>query len=763
MVQAQAPQQLRQPKIIERPRLTRQLDECGARTILLVAPAGYGKTTLARQWLADKPHAWCALTPACRDVAALALSIATAARTIVQDAGARMQTRLGLSSRPADEILVFVEMLATDVTNWPDDAWLAIDDYHAIAGAADSESFVSALLDVAPLRLILTSRLRPSWATSRSRAYGLHYELEHDNLAMTDSEVAQVLTDHRTRELTKGWPAVVGLASSLEVIEPQRELSDSVALHSFLAEELLKNAPPKVQRSLFRLSLCPDLSMDQAREILGAGRVASLVDRSSRLGLVHPRDGLIVMHPLIRQFVRDWHEARDPDWRREVEFVARALIGQRLWDSAFALIEQLSNASLLEELIAVALGPMLQAGRHTTVESWITCPAFGPTLCSPWVLFAEAELASRRGEQQRAEAIAVQAARGTSDKGLAVRAWNLAGRTGHLRDRYNAAIDYHARAERLASTEAERYDAIWGQLVASWQVDQEGASRLLDVLKRRDDTSIDARLRLAGATFQDRLLRGNIADVENSLREALVLAPRAANPLISCSFLTTATRWFVLTGRYEEALRVAEGTVSLIEEHRLSFALPSALNARAMALIGLRQWGAAARALDAAEAHADEFDDPHNQVDANAIRMRLHLARGDKTGALEATAATWLRDPGPLEILEHRATCELVYEVAATPGPAFAERHDSTKPNAEILTLKLATRAIRSLREQRGVRRSLQLLRDHVMGSGCVDGYVVAYRAYPELLAHMIEEQEFATFGHVGRSGVTAPTAAERR
>ena len=33
--------------IIKRPRLTRLLDETEARVILLVAPAGYGKTTLA--------------------------------------------------------------------------------------------------------------------------------------------------------------------------------------------------------------------------------------------------------------------------------------------------------------------------------------------------------------------------------------------------------------------------------------------------------------------------------------------------------------------------------------------------------------------------------------------------------------------------------------------------------------------------------------------------------------------------------------------
>src|SRR5215210_5863426 len=44
--------------IIERPRLTKLLDETTARVITLVAPAGYGKTTLARQWLANRPHAW---------------------------------------------------------------------------------------------------------------------------------------------------------------------------------------------------------------------------------------------------------------------------------------------------------------------------------------------------------------------------------------------------------------------------------------------------------------------------------------------------------------------------------------------------------------------------------------------------------------------------------------------------------------------------------------------------------------------------------
>ena len=38
-----------QSYIIKRPRLTKLLDESEARIILLCAPAGYGKTTLARE------------------------------------------------------------------------------------------------------------------------------------------------------------------------------------------------------------------------------------------------------------------------------------------------------------------------------------------------------------------------------------------------------------------------------------------------------------------------------------------------------------------------------------------------------------------------------------------------------------------------------------------------------------------------------------------------------------------------------------------
>src|SRR6266542_3079346 len=65
--------------IIKRPRLTKLLDESEARVLLLLAPAGYGKTTLAREWLDGKGGvAWYSGGPAMADVAALAAGIAEA-------------------------------------------------------------------------------------------------------------------------------------------------------------------------------------------------------------------------------------------------------------------------------------------------------------------------------------------------------------------------------------------------------------------------------------------------------------------------------------------------------------------------------------------------------------------------------------------------------------------------------------------------------------------------------------------------------------
>src|SRR5215212_5526903 len=80
--------------IIKRPRLTRLLDESEARIILLCAPAGYGKTTLAREWVASKdvPVAWYSGGSEMLDASGLALSLIGALSLV--DLSARTSSEL---------------------------------------------------------------------------------------------------------------------------------------------------------------------------------------------------------------------------------------------------------------------------------------------------------------------------------------------------------------------------------------------------------------------------------------------------------------------------------------------------------------------------------------------------------------------------------------------------------------------------------------------------------------------------------------------
>src|SRR5947209_1321449 len=82
--------------IVARPRLTRLLDETDARVRILAAPAGYGKTTAARQWLraTTNPAVWYDATPASTDIAALATGVASSVAHLIPGAGALLDERL---------------------------------------------------------------------------------------------------------------------------------------------------------------------------------------------------------------------------------------------------------------------------------------------------------------------------------------------------------------------------------------------------------------------------------------------------------------------------------------------------------------------------------------------------------------------------------------------------------------------------------------------------------------------------------------------
>ena len=308
--------------IIKRPRLTRLLDASTARIIMLVAPAGYGKTTLAREWLENRPHAWYRGGPATADVAALSVGLGDAASAFLPRAPVRVRERLRATASPEQDVKPLAEILAEDLAEWPEDAWLAIDDYQFAMEAAAAEAFVDLLVELAPIRLLLTSRARPTWATSRRLLYGEIHELGRNLLAMNQEEATEVLAAKESEApglvaLAEGWPAVIGLAALTRgnALPPE---DVPARLYDFFAEELYAAAPPALREGLAALAIAPSIDQRVAAFLFGA-ESDELLEEGVRLGVLSQSDdGGVEIHPLLREFLESKLQEQDPPAVREL-------------------------------------------------------------------------------------------------------------------------------------------------------------------------------------------------------------------------------------------------------------------------------------------------------------------------------------------------------------------------------------------------------------------------------------------------------------
>src|SRR5919201_207563 len=274
-------------RIIERPRLTRLLDQTQARIIVLVAPAGYGKTTLAREWLASRRSAWYQSNAASTDVAAFAAGLANAAAPLLPRPTNRVSEWVERCPDPTARAESLAELVARELSALASDTWLVIDDFHLTMDSEAAALFFERFEAAAPIRILLTSRRRPSWVSARRLLYGEVYELGQASLAMTEEEANEVLGDSDSRSagglvaLAEGWPAVIGLAAFTDGPVPT-EGALAGALYDYFAEVLYQKATQQTRRHLSVLAITPTLSRDFFTDVLGEARSAAVISEACR-------------------------------------------------------------------------------------------------------------------------------------------------------------------------------------------------------------------------------------------------------------------------------------------------------------------------------------------------------------------------------------------------------------------------------------------------------------------------------------------------
>jgi LuxR family maltose regulon positive regulatory protein len=412
---------------VRRPALVERLDaDAGqARLVLLVAPAGSGKSSLLAEWGTSLggTFAWLALDAGDNDPARFWAHVVAA----YERGGVGMPAGIGeaMAAPGARAAEVLVPRLVNALAAQAAPAVLALDDYHLIVESAIHEDLALLVQHLpAGARLAIASRSVPALGSARLRARGQLAELPPDALRFSDAESAALLNGSlrlglSTGELaalqrrTEGWTAGVYLAGlSLRDASDRQAAIDAFSgterhVVDYLAEEVLGGLPPALRAFLLETSILDALApslCDAARAQGGSRELLEDLERSNLFLIpLDARGDWFRYHHLFQAVLRrELERTRDPDDIAALH--ARAAAWHAEHGDATAAIGHWVRAG--DPLAAAALvgriwNDHLQRGRMATVRGWLDglpdeLVERDPQLClaRAWILFDSGELAA---------------------------------------------------------------------------------------------------------------------------------------------------------------------------------------------------------------------------------------------------------------------------------------------------------------------------------------------------------------------------------
>jgi len=734
-------------RIIERPRLLKLLDEATARTILLVAPAGYGKTTLARQWAQRHQNVyWYSAGPGSSDIAELAIGLANAVAAAAPELRSYSEQLIRTLSNPRESARDLAEGIADVLGTRLTSATIVIDDYHLITPDPAAAAFPRLLQDRLGFRLIAVSRARPTWATARLKIYGELSEVTAGALALTAEETEAVLGNKGARsayivELARGWPAVIGLAAHTE-LGPVNAADDPTATaFRFVAEELFRNTKPRVRERLLTLALLPDLSRDLVSAAIDADPDA-VVEEAVASGLANGNEETPEVHPLVREYLWTKVAASAPHVRRARQAVVLSVRHGR-WDHAFALIDRFQLTDLLGDFLEAAFTPLVASGRIATLEGIAAYAQAHSPGVSQVAQLIDAELAFRNGRFALAEAIARRVAEDSpKDAWYASHAWWVAGQAAQLSFQDQRAANYFTRARDTARQDDDVRDALWGLVMTLTQAESPSATDAIEELHGRRYTSPVDLVRSAGADLFSQ--RGSRLRSDIDVDEALHALPAVNDPRVRSGFLNSYSYHLILTGRYSEANDAARSMDREADSYRLTWAKPHATWSLAAASVGRRQFRTAAQLLQTVEAAGDELNYGQLVLNAACLRARLLLALQRPNDALSALVVADTTTANRAMQGEHLGTRALVSAVLGDASAAEDDA-DAALEQTTFVEAKAYVACSRAVLADRG--RGPQTAATTALAEayelGAWDAIVSAIRAWPTLLRHLVAVAPF--------------------
>lgn len=438
-------------QLVRRPHLLELLQRGMEATLTLVsAPAGFGKTTVLAQWLAESgiSAAWLSLAPEDNEPGRFLSAIIAALQQLHPQIGtaalALLHTPPPTPFPTPDTVLA---LLATDVRELlPGHVALILDDYHVITDASLQRALV-ALVEHAPpqLHLVIATRADPPWPLAQLRARGQLCEVRAPHLQFRPEETHAFLHTVMGLHLlpsaiatlesrTEGWIAGLQLAAlSLQGCLDVQPFLDAFSgshrhLVDYLTEEVLARQPEAVQSFLLHTCLLDRFTGSLCDAVTGRhdgeAMLASLERANLFLVPLDERREWYRYHQLFAQMLRA--RVRRLLGPEELsDLYARASLWYEHHGVPFEAVETALEAGdfvRAERLIEPLVLSMLYSWSHATLQRWLERLSHELVGKHAFLSFASASLRFFSETHQDYEgplAVAEQLAQATGDrKGL---------------------------------------------------------------------------------------------------------------------------------------------------------------------------------------------------------------------------------------------------------------------------------------------------------------------------------------------------------
>ncbi|HEY5186084.1 MAG TPA: LuxR C-terminal-related transcriptional regulator [Actinomycetes bacterium] len=391
--------------------------------MLVLAPAGFGKTILMSQWAASagRPVAWATVTESDADpvvlMSTLLAALSTGGAGVVPPDGALTADEPAFSRRVLPQFQGSLEQLDRPVT-------LVVDDVHAMAGVR-AAVVLSAVLESLPAgsQLALVGRSRPDLPVALWRSQGRVRELGPKELSFDADEVRALLaalsigepTTALVEEIldaTRGWPVAAYLQGLATTRGHQPPDLPSPAVTDYLEGVVMAGAAPELVEFLTRSSILATLSAPYCDYVLGVSDSRSLLRSAEGATLLVSRldgaEGYYRLHPLLREKLeRDLVES-DPRAASSLHArAARWCDDQGYVEGAMAHAARAGNVDLFGSLVWARAPGALIVGRYSSVQGWLALveesavtqsPALSLTAAFSALLRADGAAAIRWGQ-----------------------------------------------------------------------------------------------------------------------------------------------------------------------------------------------------------------------------------------------------------------------------------------------------------------------------------------------------------------------------